>query len=185
MTTPDQTTPDQTVPDQTGPSGEPTDPRPELKDGLYGFVASTPQFSHREGGVPRLYFKAGQDHYLPGTFTKTHTTFHDVVAFKGAAVHGAEKLAKHDRFLAHGYLDTYPDKDTGEEKVRFVATRLGHDLARTDYEVDRTPHHGVGIDAPDQAPAQDAPQQAPRRQAPEFPSPPPQRQSDPAHAIGM
>lgn len=168
------TTPDQTNSEQAGPSGEAGDPRPELKDGMYGFVASTPQFSHREGGVPRLYFKAGQDHYQSGTFTKTHTTFHDVVAFKGAAVHGAEKLAKHDRFLAHGYLDTYRDRDTGEEKVRFVANRLGHDLARTDYEVDRAPEHGVGIDALDQAPQQ----QTPAR-------PDLQRQASPSHTIGM
>lgn len=175
------TTPDQTTPAQTGLRGEAADPRPELKDGIYGFVASTPQFSHREGGVPRLYFKAGQDHYLPGTFEKTHTTFHDVVAFKGAAVHGAEKLAKHDRFLAHGYLDTYADKETGEDKVRFVATRLGHDLARTDYEVDRAPRRDIGIEAPERVSAQEAPQ----RQATEFGTPPPQRETDAAHAIGM
>lgn len=168
------TTPDQTNSEQAGPNGEAGDPRPELKDGMYGFVASTPQFSHREGGVPRLYFKAGQDHYQPGTFTKTHTTFHDVVAFKGAAVRGAEKLAKHDRFLAHGYLDTYPDRETGEEKVRFIANRLGHDLARTDYEVDRAPEHGVGIDALDQAPQQQTPARLDL-----------QRQASPSHAIGM
>lgn len=174
------TTPDQTTPGQTAPSVEPTDARPELKDGLYVFVASTPQFSHREGGVPRLYFKAGQDHYVPGTFEKTHTTFHDVVAFRGAAVRGAERIAKHDHILAQGYLDTYPDKDTGEERVRFVATRLGHDLARTDYEVDRTPRRSLGIDAPEHdAAQQDSPQ------ASAIPNSTPQRQADSTRAVGM
>lgn len=178
------TTPEQTAPDQAGSSGESADQRPDLKDGMYGVVASKPQFSHREGGVPRLYFKARQDHYRQdsdGSFTKTHATFHDVVAFKGAAIHGAEKLAKYDRFLAHGYLDTYNDRDTGEEKTRFVATRLGHDLARTDYDIDRAPQQSVGIDAPAPAAQQDPPQ----RQTPEFPAPTPQTQQASAYAIGM
>ena len=183
MTTPDQTVTDPAGPEPTEPSTRP-DPRPDLKDGLYGVVASKPQFSHRDGGVPRLYFKARQDHYRQesdGSFTKTHATFHDVVAFKGAAIHGAEKLAKYDHFLAYGYLDVHPDKDTGEEKARFVATRLGHDLARTDYNVDRAPQHSVGIDAPDQA----AEHEAPQRPAPEFAAPTPQPHQAPAHAIGM
>ncbi|CEI47089.1 Single-strand binding protein family [Propionibacterium freudenreichii] len=125
---------------------------PELRDSFYGFVASNPRFSHPDGGTPRLYFKAGQEHYRPepdGTFTKLETTFHDVVAFRGAAVRGFEKLAKQDYFVAQGELDTYVDKDTGTQRSRFIANRLGHDLARTRYEVDRTPRRsGIGQEGP-------------------------------------
>lgn len=133
---------------------------PDLKDSFYGFVASNPQLSHPEGGVPRLYLKAGQEHYQPepdGTFTKLPTTFHDVVAFRGAAVRGFEKLAKQDYFVAQGELDTHVDPETGAERTRFIANRLGHDLARTRYDVDRSRRQSaVGQEGPtrDAAPFQ-------------------------------
>jgi hypothetical protein len=121
---------------------------PDLRDSFYGFVASNPQFTHPEGGTPRLYFKAGQEHYRPepdGTFTKLETTFHDVVAFRAAAVRGFERLVKQDYFVAQGELDTYTDSDTGTQRTRFIASRIGHDLARTRYEVDRSPRRtGMG-----------------------------------------
>ncbi|KFI81940.1 single-stranded DNA-binding protein [Bifidobacterium psychraerophilum] len=147
---------DDTTPAQATPRVEPGEGRaadtPDLRDSFYGFVASNPQFTHPEGGTPRLYFKAGQEHYRPepdGTFTKLETTFHDVVAFRAAAVRGFERLAKQDYFVAQGQLDTSVDKDTGVQRTRFIASRLGHDLARTRYEVDRTPRHtSVGQEAP-------------------------------------
>ncbi|GAA6123328.1 hypothetical protein BPY_14360 [Bifidobacterium psychraerophilum] len=129
----------QTEPEQDRPSDT-----PDLRDGFYGFVAPDPQFTHPEGGRPRLHFKAEQEHYRPesdGTFTKLETTFHDVVAFREAAVRGFERLAKQDYFVAQGQLDTAVDKDTSVQRTRFIASQLGHDLARTRYEVDRTPRH--------------------------------------------
>lgn len=137
---------------QTGPEQDRPADAPNLRDSFYGFVASNPQFTHPEGGMPRLYFKAGQEHYRPeadGTFTKLETTFHDVVAFRAAAVRGFERLAKQDYFVAQGQLDTTVDKDTGVQRTRFIASRLGHDLARTRYEVDRTPRRtGIGQETP-------------------------------------
>jgi hypothetical protein len=137
----------QTEPEQDRPSDT-----PDLRDSFYGFVASNPQLTHPEGGTPRLYFKAGQEHYRPepdGTFTKLETTFHDVVAFRAAAVRGFERLAKQDYFVAQGQLDTSVDKDTGVQRTRFIASRLGHDLARTRYEVDRTSQRSsIGQETP-------------------------------------
>jgi hypothetical protein len=133
---------------QTGAGQDRPSDAPDLRDSFYGFVASNPQLTHPEGGMPRLYFKAGQEHYRPeadGTFTKLETTFHDVVAFRAAAVRGFEKLAKQDYFVAQGELDTYTDSDTGAQRTRFIASRIGHDLARTRYEVDRSPRRtGMG-----------------------------------------
>ncbi|MCI1636794.1 MAG: hypothetical protein LKI30_01630 [Bifidobacterium crudilactis] len=41
------------------------------------------------------------------------------------------------------------DKDTGVQRTRFIASRLGHDLARTRYEVDRTSQrNSIGQEAP-------------------------------------
>lgn len=137
---------------QTGPEQDRPSDAPDLRDSFYGFVASNPQLTQPEGGTPRLYFKAGQEHYRPeadGTFTKLETTFHDVVAFRAAAVRGFERLAKQDYFVAQGQLDTYTDGDTGVQQSRFVANRLGHDLARTRYEVERTPRRsGIGQEGP-------------------------------------
>ncbi|MDN6025438.1 single-stranded DNA-binding protein [Bifidobacterium mongoliense] len=137
---------------QTGAGQDRPADAPDLRDCFYGFVASNPQLTQPEGGTPRLYFKAGQEHYRPepdGTFTKLETTFHDVVAFRAAAVRGFERLAKQDYFVAQGQLDTSVDKDTGVQRTRFIASRLGHDLARTRYEVDRTPQrNGIGQEVP-------------------------------------
>ena len=77
---------------------EMTSEAPDVREGFYGFVASTPRLTYSDDGTPRLYFKAGQEHYQydNGTRTKLTTTFHDVVAFNGAAQWGADKLAKQD-----------------------------------------------------------------------------------------
>jgi single-strand DNA-binding protein len=82
------------------------------------------------------------------------TTFHHLVAFKAAAEQGHERLAKGDNFIAEGYVReyNYRARRPGVEGEEFVARRIGHDLARTRYEVDRS--------APSQRTERDA---APRR----------------------
>ena len=112
-------------------------PDPELGQAFYGFVASTPKRTYHDG-VPRLYFKAGQEHheYAPdGSRIKLPTTFHDVVAFRGAAEAGYAKLAKQDWFIAHGTLKPSTNPKTGVESNEFIANRLGHDAARMNTEV--------------------------------------------------
>lgn len=92
---------------------------------------------------------AGQEHFRlepDGTFTKEKTTFHPVVAFRGAAVHGKEKLVKKDYFIAQGDLDTFIDEESGKERSRFIANRIGPDLARTRPATDSTPQ-GNGIES--------------------------------------
>ena len=42
-------------------SGSSNDPK--IEDSVYGFVASTPKFKNPKGGVPRLFFMAGQERY--------------------------------------------------------------------------------------------------------------------------
>src|SRR5690625_7723164 len=111
---------------------QPTNPDPEIGEAFYGFVASNPQPT-THNGTKRLYFKAGQEHYQfapDGSRTKLPTTFHDVVAFRGAAVSGKETLAKQDWFLAHGRLDTSTNPNTGVESKEFIANRFGPDAAR-------------------------------------------------------
>ncbi|MGP5291492.1 hypothetical protein ACTXL6_15635 [Brachybacterium tyrofermentans] len=113
-------------------------PAPEMEKAFYGFVASEPKLTYHDG-KPRLYFKAGQEHYRygpDGSRTKLPTTFHDVVAFKGAAIHGGQKLAKLDWFMGLGHDKPNTNPATGVEEVEFIANRFGHDIARMNYEID-------------------------------------------------
>lgn len=114
------------------------------QESLSGFIASAPQLTFTEHGDARFYAKIGQERYRKepdGSFTQNETTFHDLVAFKKTAERAHAQLAKGDRFVAEGYTREYDRVDaegqttTAEE---FVAKRIGHDLARTNYEVDRS-----------------------------------------------
>lgn len=144
----------------------------QTQQSVAGFVASDPQLSYTERGNARLYMKIGLEHYrreADNSFTKLETTFHDLVAFKAAAEYGHQKLAKGDNFIADGRVREYSYERDGQrfEGEEFVATRLGHDLARTRYDVDRAPRRtsaGNGAPARDSAPF-GAPEQ-PGRPAP-------------------
>ena len=110
---------------------------PEIGQAFYGFVASEPQLTWHDG-TPRLYFKAGQEHYQfapDGARTKLPTTFHDVIAFRGAAVSGKDKLAKQDSFIAQGRLDSSTNPNTGVESTEFIVNRFGPDAARMNIEI--------------------------------------------------
>lgn len=114
------------------------------QESVSGFIASDPQLTYTERGDARFYAKIGQEHYRKepdGSFTQTETTFHDLVAFKKTAERAHDRLAKGDKFVAEGYTREY-DRATPDGEVvkaeEFVAKKLGHDLARTSYDVDRT-----------------------------------------------
>lgn len=114
------------------------------QESVSGFIASDPQLTYTERGDAWFYAKIGQEHYRKepdGSFTQTETTFHDLVAFKKTAERAHDRLAKGDKFVAEGYTREYDHATPEGEVVRaeeFVAKKLGHDLARTSYEVDRT-----------------------------------------------
>lgn len=114
------------------------------QESVSGFIASDPQLTYTERGDARFYAKIGQEHYRKepdGSFTQTETTFHDLVAFKKTAERAHDRLAQGDKFVAEGYTREYDRTAPDSEMVKaeeFVAKKLGHDLARTSYEVDRT-----------------------------------------------
>ena len=113
------------------------------QESLSGFIASEPHLSFTEKGDARLFVKIGQEHYRredDGSFTQTETTFHDLVAFRKTAERAHQRFAKGDKFIAEGYTHTYDRTDDNGQTVKveeFVAKKLGHDLARTRYTVDR------------------------------------------------
>ncbi|GAB3633527.1 hypothetical protein GCM10027421_28800 [Microbacterium shaanxiense] len=113
------------------------------QESLSGFIASEPHLSFTEKGDARLFVKIGQEHYRradDGSFTQTETTFHDLVAFRKTAEGIHQRFAKGDKFVAEGYTHTYDHTDDNGQTIKaeeFVAKKIGHDLARTRYAVDR------------------------------------------------
>ncbi|GAA1996505.1 single-stranded DNA-binding protein [Microbacterium pumilum] len=110
---------------------------------ISGFIASEPQQSITENGDTRLYVRIGQPHFRrneDGTFTELEPSFHDMVAYRATAERALSRFAKGDSFIAEGYIRTFSIERDGQvvDAEEFVAKKLGHDLARTNYEVDRT-----------------------------------------------
>jgi len=110
---------------------------------LSGFIASEPQHSVTENGDSRFYVRVGQQHFRredDGGFTELDPSFHDMVAYRATADRALDRFAKGDSFVAEGYVRTFQVERDGEavEREEFVAKKIGHDLARTNYEVDRT-----------------------------------------------
>ena len=111
-----------------------------------GFIATEPQQSVTERGETRFYARIGQPQFRredDGTFTELAPTFHDLVAYRATADRAMARFAKGDRFVAEGYVRTFQVERGGEiiDREEFVAKKLGHDLARTEYGVDRTRRH--------------------------------------------
>lgn len=109
---------------------------------LSGFIATVPELHHTKAGAPRFYVRIGCEHHrreADGSFTKLDPTFHDLVAFDQTALKAYERLRKGDSFVASGYIHEYEVDRDGRSVIReeFVARRIGHDLARTTYDVRR------------------------------------------------
>lgn len=133
-----------------------------------GFIASDPQLSYTARGEARFYARVGQEHYRrepDGTFTELDPTFHDLVAYRATAERAHARFAKGDNFVAEGYTHPYEYERDGQsvQGEEFVAKKIGHDLARTSYEVDRA---GGQRAVEQEAPAQSARLDAPKRQEP-------------------
>ena len=109
---------------------------------LSGFIASEPQQTITENGDVRLYVRIGQPHFRrneDGKFTELEPSFHDMVVYRVTAERALSRLAKGDNFVAEGFTRIFSMERDGRttEAEEFVAKKLGHDLARTNYEVDR------------------------------------------------
>ncbi|MBE8146699.1 hypothetical protein IOD13_11975 [Brevibacterium casei] len=125
----------------TGPETQP-EQGADVRESFKGRIKSEPTLGTTQKGKAAFYAKVERRHWDyedDGTYTRLPNTYHDLVAYKGVAVRAYKQLAKNDFFIAEGRMEDYQSKSTGETKQRFVATALGHDMARTTYEVDRTP----------------------------------------------
>lgn len=111
---------------------------------LHGFIATPPQLTFTTGGAARFYARVGVEQFRKepdGGFTKLEPTFHDLVMFKAIAERAYARFRTGDQFVASGYINQYELQRNGRTVPReeFVARRIGHDTARTRYDVDRSP----------------------------------------------
>jgi single-strand DNA-binding protein len=118
---------------------------------LSGFIASEPQQSLTESGDTRFYVRVGQPHFRRedgGGFTELEPTFHDLVAYRATAERALKRFAKGDSFIAEGYVRTFEVERDGAvvEREEFVAKKIGHDLARTNYSVHRAHRSAEGTE---------------------------------------
>ena len=131
--------------------------RPSIR----GFIAKEPRELETQDGAPYVKVRFGQERKHreeDGSFTQTETTYHHLVMFGRSAEHAHANFAQGDNFVAEGYTRPVSYERNGQaiEGEEFVAKKIGHDAARTRYEVDRTPRNGVGRDAAAYDPTQRA-----------------------------
>ncbi|MER6936259.1 single-stranded DNA-binding protein [Nocardioides sp. NPDC127514] len=109
---------------------------------LHGYIATTPELSKTRDGSPRFHARIGVEQFrkeLDGSFTKLDPVHCDLVAYDTTAERAFERFRVGDSFVAAGYINDYEVDREGQKVPRqeFVARRIGHDLARTRYEVQR------------------------------------------------
>lgn len=150
----------------------------DTQQAVSGFIATEPRLTYSDEGVPRLYARIGIEHSRQepdGSFTQLDPTFHDMSAFRKAAEEGVARFRKGDKFIATGRVHEYTYEKDGQsvDAEEFIVSRFGHDLARTRYDVDRTPRR----QAPSQHPA--------TREAPAFESAARSAQTSETPSLGL
>jgi single-stranded DNA-binding protein len=118
---------------------------------LEGFVASEPKLGRTRNGTVVLRMRVGVEHSHrtgDGAFLDLPPTFHDMVLYNATAKRARARLRKGDMFVASGRVHQYTVIRDDKQQVReeFVARRIGHDLARTRYSLDRKRRAGARAD---------------------------------------
>ena len=122
------------------------------QESLSGFIASDPLLTQTAKGDARFFARIGKEHFRreeDGSFTQTETTYHHLVMFGRSAEHALANFVPGDNFVAEGYTREVNYERNGQavETEEFVAKKIGHDAARTRYEVDRSPRNSMAREA--------------------------------------
>lgn len=109
---------------------------------LVGFIASEPDLHFTSAGAEYLRVRVGVEQWrkeIDGSFTKLDPTFHDLVAFESTARETYARFRKGDSFVASGYVHEYEveGREGSVVKEEFVARKIGHNVNKTAYEVQR------------------------------------------------
>lgn len=125
---------------------------------LVGFIASDPELHFAESGGEFCRLRIGVEQWrkeVDGSFTELDATFHDMVAFDATAREIHDRFRRGDDFVASGHVREYEVYNRGGSVVReeFVARKIGHNSAKTAYEVRRrrdpvpAPRHAAEVPA--------------------------------------
>ncbi len=122
------------------------------QESLSGFIASDPLLTQTAKGDARFFARIGKEHFRreeDGSFTQTETSYHHLVMFGRSAEHAHANFDPGDNFVAEGYTREVNYERNGQavETEEFVAKKIGHDAARTRYEVDRSPRNSMTREA--------------------------------------
>lgn len=109
---------------------------------LHGYIATSPELTKTRDGSPRFRARVGVEQFRKepdGSFTKLDPAHCDLVAFDTTAQRAYEQFRVGDSFVASGYVNEFEVNRDGHAVPRqeFIARRIGHDLARTRYQVVR------------------------------------------------
>jgi single-strand DNA-binding protein len=113
---------------------------------LVGFVASAPELHFTKKGDECCRLRVGVEQWrkeVDGSFTKLDPTFHELVAFESTARETYARFRPGDSFVASGYIHEFEVERRDEPSVikeEFVARKIGHNVNRTEYVVQRGRH---------------------------------------------
>lgn len=111
---------------------------------MSGFIEGEIELSRTSAGDARFRARIGQEHFErleDGTFKPLPTTYHMLVQYRRAAERAFAQFKPGDHFVAEGYIREFEREKDGQmvPAEEFVAKKLGHDTARTTYDVTRRP----------------------------------------------
>jgi single-strand DNA-binding protein len=109
---------------------------------LVGSIASAPELHFTKAGDECCRMRVGIEQWrkeVDGSFTKLDPIFHDMVSFESTARETYARFRKGDSFVAGGYVHEYEVDGRGGSVVKeeFVARKIGHNVNKTDYVVQR------------------------------------------------
>jgi single-strand DNA-binding protein len=109
---------------------------------LVGFIASAPELHFTKLGDECCRMRVGIEQWrkeADGSFTKLDPTFHDMVSFESTARETYARFRKGDSFVASGHVHEYEadGREGSVIKEEFVARKIGHNINKTDYVVQR------------------------------------------------
>lgn len=127
--------------------------------GIRGFIVGNMRLEQTKNNVLRFTARVGQDHFErlgPGEFRQLESDYFNIVQLGDHAQKSFAHFKPGDRFIANGEIRPFTYTNRNGEEIsgeEFRVTSIGHDPARTNYEVDRTPRNpprGVDQEAPSQ-----------------------------------
>lgn len=109
---------------------------------LVGFIANDPDLHFTTAGAECVRVRVGVERWrkeVDGSFTRLDPTFHDLVAFESTARETYARFRRGDSFVASGYVHDYEVEREGGSVIKeeFVARKIGHNVNKTAYEVQR------------------------------------------------